>query len=143
MILDIAIILFIVLESMNVIILYVAPDFKQGNGISVFSAWDKSKSNEEQHLFIKYLVNWVAGSKLIFIALLVVIVATGSEQTKFYSLIAMILSVSTYFWKLNPIISKLDGLGQLSKKGYAKTLFYMIVGILTLFSIAVLVYVSI
>lgn len=47
---------------------------------------------------------WVAGVKLIFIFLLLVVLLTGNETTKIWAVVAMIISIATYFWKLHPII---------------------------------------
>jgi hypothetical protein len=58
---------FIMLELTNVISLYLNPETKKGNSIGVFKAWEKSKDDPEIHHFIEYLVNWIAGTKLIFI----------------------------------------------------------------------------
>ncbi len=139
-VLDIAIIMFVILESLNVLILYFKPDSKQGNGVAVFNHWEQSKENEEAHLFAKYMTNWVAGCKLIFIMLLLVILFTGSDTTKFFALIVMVFSVVTYFWRLHPIIKKLDGLGGISPSGYSKTLGRMIATILFGFSTVVILY---
>jgi hypothetical protein len=67
---SIVIILFIVLESMNVIVLYFFPGSRKGNGVGIFKAYEKSKNYPDLHAFIKYLIHWVAGTKLIFILLL-------------------------------------------------------------------------
>ncbi len=142
-ILNIALTIFIILESLNVIILYFAPDFKQGNGVSVFKPWEKSKEDSAQHLFATYMVNWVAGSKLIFILLLIVILFKGDETLKLYALIAMIISIATYFWKLQPIIRKLDDMGEIEPKGYSYTLSKMISGFMLMFGIASLAYIFI
>lgn len=139
-ILDIAITLFIILESANVYILYFAPSSKYGNGVAVFNEWEKSKQDVNTHLFSKYMINWVAGTKLIFIVLLLVILLTGGETTKLYAVFAMILSIATYFWKLHPIIKELDDNGEITPKGYSKVLGYMIAGFLTMFSVALIVY---
>lgn len=139
-ILDIAIIIFIIMETANVLILYFAPDSRLGNGVAVFNQWEKSKENEKEHLFAKYMTNWVAGTKLIFIVLLIVILLTGNESSKLLALFVMILSIATYFWKLHPIIKKLDAMGEITPNGYSKTLFFMIAGFLLMFSIAAIIY---
>lgn len=72
---------FLVLEAANVVALYFFPDSKYANGVGVFKAWEKSKSDPEIHNFVKYRVNWVAGTKLIFILLLIVILYMGDDQT--------------------------------------------------------------
>lgn len=137
-ILSIAIIVFILLELSNVMILYFKTDSKLGNGVAVFNAWEKSKEDANLHEFIKYLVYWVAGTKLIFIVLLIVILLTGSETTKLLSGIALIISIASFYWKLYPIIKKLDKNGEINPVGYSKVLGIMIGTFISGFSIAVL-----
>lgn len=78
------------------------------------------------HKFVRYLVNWVAGMKLIFILLLIVILLTGTMITKVLSAIAMIFSIGTFYWRLYPLIKGLDKNVQITPKGYSKTLGVMI-----------------
>ena len=92
----ISIFVFIIMESVNVAILYFWPGSRLGNGVAVFNAYFNPVS-EEQRLFASYLVNWVAGVKLIFIFLLAVILVIGTEQIKLWAVVAMILSIATYF----------------------------------------------
>lgn len=139
-ILDYAIIFFVMMESANVVILYFFPDFKFGNGVSVFIDWQRAKEDESMHLFAKYMANWVANVKLIFIVLLLVILFLGSDMVKVFAVIAMILSIAAYYWRLHPLMIKLDELGSLEPKGYSKTLFAMITGFMTMFSVALIVY---
>ena len=75
-ILSIAIIIFMALELTNVVTLYFWPGSRLANGVGVFDAWEKSKADPALHQFVRYLVFWVAGTKLIFIALLLVILLT-------------------------------------------------------------------
>lgn len=139
-VLDIAIIAFVIMESANICILYFAPDSRLGNGVAVFDAWEDSKKDENMHLFARYMANWVANAKLIFIALLLVVVFTGSELTKIFAVVAMIASIAAYFWRLHPIMKALDANGMITPKGYSKTLFWMICGFLIMFSGALLLY---
>lgn len=139
-ILSIAIILFIILETSNVIIMYFKPDSKMGNGVAVFDGWEESKKDKELHQFIKYLVYWVAGTKLIFIVLLIVVLITGTETTKLLSVIALILSIASYYWKLSPIIRWLDEKGKITPKGYSKTLDRMILGFIIVFISSLAIY---
>ena len=138
--LNVAIILFVLLESANVLILYFAPDSKLGNGVAVFNPWFQAKEEESRKLFAKYMVNWVAGTKLIFIILLIVILFTAGETTKLFAVFAMILSIATYYFRLNPIIKRLDEMGEITPKGYSKTLFYMITGFMMIFSLSAVIY---
>jgi hypothetical protein len=137
-ILSIVILIFLILEILNVIMLYFVPETKKGNGLGVFDAYEKSKSDPEIHALVKYLVNWVAGSKLIFIALLAVIILNGNNDTVFLSILVLIFSIMTFFWRLYPMIKKMDSLGQITPKGYSKTLGYMIVGFIIAFTAALI-----
>lgn len=134
-ILSVSILIFIVMESANVAILYFWPGSQLGNGVGVFNAFHNSES-EEQRLFASYLVNWVAGVKLIFIVLLAVILLVGTEPVRIGAVIAMILSIATYFWRLHPIMKKLDAMGCITPKGYSKALDGMIAGFMIMFILA-------
>lgn len=139
-ILSISIIIFCVMELGNVLILYFMPDSKLGNGVAVFDSWRDVKKDESLDLFPHYMAYWVAGVKLIFIFLLMVVLFTGTEVTKMWAVIAMILSIATYFWKLHPIIKKLDRMNKITPKGYSKILGFMIIGFLLMFTIALIIY---
>jgi len=135
-ILAIAISIFIVLESLNVLTLYFNPGSQLANGIGVFNAWERSKTDPEMHQFIRYLVFWVAGTKLIFIALLLVVLLTGGESTQRLTVVAMIVSIASFFWRLFPIVTSLDKAGHITPPGYSKTLGMMIAGFMGLFALA-------
>lgn len=135
-ILSIAIIIFILLESLNVFTLYFNPGSPMGNGLGVFNAWEKSKSDPEMHQFVRYLVFWVAGTKLIFIGLLLVILFTAGEATQLLTFVTMIVSIASFFWRLYPIIKSLDAAGDITPPGYSKTLAMMIAGFIGLFATA-------
>lgn len=139
-VLNIAIALFVIMETANVIILYFTPDSKLGNGVAIFNPWFKAKEDETSELFARYMTNWVAGVKLIFIVLLVVILFAGNEVTKLFAVFAMILSIATYYFRLHPIIKKLDSMGEITPRGYSKTLFVMITGFMLMFSMAAVIY---
>lgn len=64
--------------------------------MGVLNAFEKSKADPEVHALVKYLINWVAGTIMIFIALLIVILFTGSAATKIFSAGALILSILTF-----------------------------------------------
>lgn len=137
-ILTLAILLFLILESLNIATLYFAPGSTRGNGIGVFRAWERSKADPEVHALVRYLVFWVAGTKLIFVALLVVILATGGPSTRLFAVVALIASIATFYWRLFPIARRLDAEGGLQPPGYARTLGLMIAAILILFTLALL-----
>jgi len=115
---------FCVLEFGNVIMMYVMPEFKFSNGIGVFNAWSKSKDDEEIHALAKYLVRWVANSKLIFIGLLILILifAPGSDLL-LWTMLVMALTTIAFFVTLFPIMRKADKKGQISPKNYSIILF--------------------
>ena len=138
--LSIIIILFLILESLNVILLYFSPGAHQGNALGVFKAYEKSKCDPEVHRLDRYLVNWVAGTKLIFIALLIVILIMGSEIMKVYAILALVISIYVFYWRLYPAIKRMDQDGEITPKGYSRTLGIMIGVFLSIFCIALIVY---
>ena len=131
--LNIAIVLFVIMETLNVITLYFFPKSRYGNGPGVFNNIEKAEQTESTWLFTKYMINWVANVKLIFIALLLVIYFIGNEEIKIWATAIMILSISLYFITLHPLIKKLDTMGEITPKGYSKALFGMISGMIIMF----------
>jgi hypothetical protein len=127
-VLSAAIIAFVVFETFNIGMLYFRPGSRLGNGIGVFNAYPKADADPETGELVRYLVNWVAGTKLIFVALLVVIVVTGSQATKAWATLALILSILSFFWRMYPAIARLDKDHQITPKGYSRTLAIMIAG---------------
>ncbi|MCP4807753.1 MAG: hypothetical protein GY913_10135 [Proteobacteria bacterium] len=121
---------FLLLESANVCALYFRPGSDKFNALGVFKAWEASKQHPELHDLIRYLAYWVAGAKLIVLMLLVVILVFGDAQTKVVSVAALIVSILSFFWRLFPLIRRLDERGQLTIPGYSKVLGLMIAGFL-------------
>lgn len=138
--LSIAIAIFVVLELLNVFMLYFMPGTKRGNGMGVFNAYEKSKSDPDIHALVRYLINWVAGTKLIFIGLLSVILFTGDDTSKILSAAVLILSILTFFWRLYPAIRLMDEGNQLTPRGYSGTLARMIAGFIGLFIAALVLF---
>lgn len=139
-ILSIAILIFVILETSNIILLYFSPTSKKGNGVGVFNAYEKSKKDEEVHLLVKYLINWVAGTKLIFVMLLVVIIIFGNNNVKIFSVIALILSILSFYLRLYPIIRNMDKKNQITPKGYSRTLGIMIAIFVMIFIISFIIF---
>jgi hypothetical protein len=139
-ILSIALVLFLVLETLNIAILYFNPGSRLGNGLGVFDAYAESKSDPKVHALVNYLVNWVAGAKLIFVALLIVILATGDATTRLFALAALIISTLSFYWRLFPAIRTMDGAGWITPKGYSRTLGLMIAGFVAGFASAIVVH---
>ncbi|NTV84129.1 MAG: hypothetical protein HGA23_07505 [Bacteroidales bacterium] len=107
MLVKIVIAVFILLESSNVLALYFAPGSKYANAVGIFTVWEKSKQYPEIHEFVKYLVNWVAGAKLIFLFLLAIIVIFADIEIQRLSLLALALATSSFYWRLFPLIRKM------------------------------------
>lgn len=123
---SIVIIAFVVLELANVIALYFFPSSKRFNAIGVFKAYDSAKMDEDVQKLVSYLINWIAGSKLIFIALLIAIVIRDDEIMLEYALLALILSIISFYWRLGPTARSIDKEGMMEPKGYSTILTVMI-----------------
>jgi hypothetical protein len=85
------------------------------------------------------LVNWVAGTKLIFILLLIVILASADEQTLVFTAASLVISIASFFWRLFPLIRKLDRAGQIDPKNYSAALGWMISAMILVFILAIFV----
>ncbi len=138
-ILTLAMGVFIVLEFLNIMTLYFMPESTRGNGIGVFTAWEKSKEIPEVHELVKYLTYWVAGTKLIFVGLIIVVIFTGSYLAQTFAVVVLILSIASFYWRLYPMMKSMDGKGWISPKGYSKTLGIMIAVFIGVFIIALVI----
>jgi len=128
---------FLILEAINVATLYFAPGSKLANGVGVFKAWEESKQYPDIHNFIQYLVNWVAGAKLIFISLLIVVLYFGDQNTLLFSAVALFASILSFYWRLFPLIRQMDQSSQIEPKNYSIALAIMILGFVVVFFTAV------
>lgn len=135
---QLAILGFILLEAANVIALYFFPDSKLANSVGIFRAWEKSKADPEIHDFVRYLVNWVAGTKLIFILLLLFILIKTDAAAMPYAGAALVISIASFFWRLFPLIRKMDRDGQIDPPQYSKVLGWMISAFILIFLAAIL-----
>jgi len=133
---------FLILEATNVLALYFFPGSKYANSAGVFKAWEKSKADPELHNFVKYLVNWVAGTKLIFILLLIVILSTADDQTLVFSSTALIIAIASFFWRLFPLIRRMDRDDQINPKNYSAVLGWMISAFTLVFLAATIISIS-
>lgn len=136
MFIKVVIFTFILLETANVLALYFAPGSKYANAVGVFTAWEKSKQYPEIHQFVKYLVYWVAGAKLIFLFLLGVIVLFADMNSQRLSLLALAIATLSFFWRLFPIIRKMDKDGQIAPPNYSVVLSIMIFAFIVVFVVA-------
>ncbi len=135
----IIVVVFIVMEVLNVLTLYFNPGSKTANSAGIFKAWEKSKKDPEVHNMVKYLVYWVAGTKVIFISLLIVVIIFGDFLTQNVSIIALIISIATFYWKLFPLIRKMDKNDQIRPKGYSTVLGFMISGMIIALVVGLLI----
>ena len=130
---------FLIMEASNIITLCFFPAPKFANGVGVFKAWEKSKQDPDLHDFVSYLVNWVAGTKLIIILLLIAILLTTRGQSLVFTGIAMAVSIASFFWRLFPLIRKMDRNDQIEPKNYSATLGWMISIFIASFLAAILI----
>lgn len=130
---------FLILEATNVVALYFFPGSKYANSVGIFKAWEKSKRDPDIHNFVKYLVNWVAGTKLIFIMLLIVILYVADDQTLLFATMALVISIASFFWRLFPLIRKMDREGQINPKNYSAVLGWMIFAFILIFLAGILI----
>ena len=137
-VLSVVLIAFGALELLNVLTLYLAPGSRRGNAMGAFRAYERSKQDPEVHALVSYLIDWVAGTKLIFIVLLIGILITGSPATKVFTVIALIFSILTFYSRLYPAITQMDAAGQIVPRGYSRTL--AIASFVVVFAVAVVVY---
>ena len=139
-IITIVLIGFCLVELSNVVILYIAPGSRRANGVGLFRAYETSKSDPEVFSLITYLIHWVAGTKLIIIALLLGIMITGDDSVKVMSIIALICSILVFYIRMYPGIKHMDQAGQLTARGYSRTLSRTIAGMIAVFTVALAVY---
>ena len=142
-ILQIIIIVFCVLELLNILVLYTKPSMKEGNGVGVFKVMHELQEGDQVFALVKYLINWVANVKLIFVALAITIVIFGTEIVQFHATLALMFSTFMFYITLYPILKKLDDENLLITKGYSKTLAYTILSFIIMFIIAIIVFLTI
>lgn len=130
---ELVILVFVLLELSNVLALYFVPGTRKANGVGVFEAWENSAENPTQQDFIRYLVNWVAGAKLIFLGLLVLILLRGDAELQRLSLLVVAGATLTFYWRLFPLIRQMDKRDEIRPKGYSTILAVMIAAIVGLF----------
>ena len=134
-ILQIGISVFVFIEFLNIMMLYFMPGSKMGNGVGVFNDYHILNENKDTQAFVGYLINWVAGAKLIFVMIGIVVVIFGNDNTQLFTVVALIISILSFYWRLFPTIKKLDKQDKISPKGYYKTLNTMILSFVIGFSL--------
>lgn len=141
-ILQVVISVFLVLETLNVIVLYRQPCMKQGNGIGIFKVVEDIENQERVFNLVKYLTTWIANAKLIFVALGIVIIIFGDEVVQLHAAFAFVFSILLFYITLYPILNKLDQEGEIVPKGYSKTLAYTILSFVLTFIVGIIIYFS-
>ena len=124
--LTIVIIGFLLLEISNVFILFFKPDSRQVHGMGMFPAWETAKNEPHMYHLMRYLTIWVAGSKLILIALLVVILVWGDRQLITITGFALAFSMLPFYGGLFPAMRKIDQTGQVKPQGFSMQLGFTI-----------------
>jgi hypothetical protein len=135
----VVILAFLLLEFSNVLALYFAPGSKYANAVGVFFAWEKSKQDPEIHDFVRYLVYWVAGAKLIFLFLLGVIILFGNSDLQRISLVVLCIATLSFYWRLFPLIRRMDRNGQIDPKNYSIVIGVMISVFIVFFALAAII----
>ena len=69
----------------------------------------------------------------------IVVVIFGNYNTQLFTVVALIISILSFYWRLFPTIKKLDKAGKISPTGYYKTLHYMILSFVIGFMIVLVV----
>lgn len=127
--LQIFILVFVLIETLNLIELFFMKDKGVFNGVSIFSGWEKSKTDPDVHDLVCYLVNWVAGIKLIVVLVLGVLVFTAPDQTLIWAASALALAVTFYYWRLYPRLRKMRRAGQITPAKRPGQLTWMLTGL--------------
>jgi len=117
---------FLFLEAANVLALYFAPDSDKFNSVGVFKAWEQSKADSDVHDLVRYLTFWVAGTKLIFILVLLAVLIYGDDRIRVIAVAGLGIAVLSYYWRLAPLARKIDNRGLLNPDGYSTVLTVMI-----------------
>lgn len=141
-ILQVVIIVFLILETLNVLVLYRNPAMKEGNGIGIFKVLEDVEKDENIYQLVKYLTTWIANAKVIFIALGIVVVLFGDETVQFHAALAFVFSIFIFYFTLYPILNKLDSEGKIKPAGYSKTLAWTILSFMLTFIAGIVYYLA-
>ena len=117
---------FLLLEISNVFVLFFRPDSRQVHGMGMFPAWEKLKSDPDIHNLMRYLTIWVAGSKLILVALFIVMLIWGDKQLITIAGFALVISMLPFYFGLFPAMKKIDKSDQVVPKGFSMRLGFTI-----------------
>lgn len=127
--LQVTLLVFVLIETLSMLELYFLQDKPMFNGVGIFSGWERSKADPEVHMLVRYLVNWLAGVKMIVIGLVLVLVFMVPENTKLLGAIALLITVSSFYWRLKPMLRTADMAGQVTPQGHSRRLSMMVAGL--------------
>lgn len=130
---------FILLEVSNAYVLFFVPESSKVHGMGMFPAWQKAKADADIHNLLRYFTFWVAGSKLIMSALLVIILFWGGDLLVTITGFALSLSMLPFYFGLFPTMKKIDENDQVTPKGFANQLAFTITSLIIAFFIGALV----
>ena len=140
--LTIVVIGFLLLEISNVFILFFMPDSRFVHGMGMFPAWEKSKAHPDIHNLMKYLVIWVAGSKLVLIGLLILVLVWGDARLLTFAGFALALSMLPFYVGLFPAMRTIDNADGVEPKGFSARLAFSITSLILALLIASIVAVT-
>ena len=136
---QVSFLVFAIIEILNMLELYFMQDNCMFNGICLFSGWEKSKEDPEVHGLIRYLLNWLAGMKMLVIGLVLVLIFTAPKQTLILSAISMVITIGSFYWRMYPMICKADDAGQIKRKGRSRLLGTMVAGLQFSFIVTIII----
>ena len=126
---QVTLLVFVIIETLSMLELYFLKDQPMFNGVGIFSGWEKSKADPDVHALVRYLVNWLAGVKMIVVGLVLVLVFMVPEMTTLLGAVALVIAVSSFYWRLRPMLRAADAAGQITPRGHAKRLSVMLMGL--------------
>jgi hypothetical protein len=135
----ISLVVFAVIETLNMLELYFMQDNCFFNGICLFSGWEKSKENPEVHSLMRYLLNWLAGMKMLVVGLVLVLIFTAPNPTLLLAAASMVITIGSFYWRMYPMISKADDDGLIKRKGRSRMLGTMVAGLEFSFIVTIII----
>ncbi len=106
--------------------LYFAPASDKFNSAGVFKAWEKSKQDRDVHDLVRYLTFWVAGTKLIFVLVVLAVLIYGDDRMRVIAVGALVVAILSFFWRLAPLARRIDARDMMQTTGYSTVLIAMI-----------------
>lgn len=126
---------FVLLEISNAYVLFFFPESSKVHGMGMFPAWQKAKEDPNIHNLLRYFTFWVAGSKLIMSALMVIILVWGGDKLLVITSFALVISMLPFYFGLFPTMKKIDENGQVEPSGFSYQLAFTITALILSFLI--------